>query len=229
MLVRKPGKVRLCLDSRKVNEVTQKDAYPLPHIDGILSRLPRAEFISSLDLKDAFWQIPLEEKSREKTAFTIPNRPLYQFKVKPFGLRNAPQTMCRLMDKVIPYNLKSAFSYLDYLLLVSEDFASHIILLQVVAYHIRKAGLTINIAKSNFFLKQVNYLGYIVGRGTLQIDPMKVSAVVDYPSPKTVSQLRRFLGMTGWYRRFISDFADVAQPLTELLKKKKAFDWINKS
>lgn len=226
VLVRKPGKVRLCLDSRKLNSVTLKDAYPLPHIEGILSRLPKAKFISSLDLKDAFWQIPLEVSSREKTAFTIPNRPLYHYKVMPFGLCNAPQTMCRLMDKVIPYNLKQkVFVYLDDLLLVSEDFDSHIELLEEVALHVRKAGLTINISKSRFCLKQVKYLGYIVGEGTLQTDPSKVSAIVEFPIPKTVKQLRRFLGLAGWYRRFISNFADVTGPLTDLLKKSKSFTW----
>lgn len=123
VLVRKPGKVRLCFDARKVNAVTKKDAYPLPHIDGILGRLPPARYITGLDLKDAFWQIPLERTSREKTAFTVPGHPLYQFTVMPFGLCNAPQTMCRLMDKVIPPDLKeTVFVYLDDLLVVSRIF-----------------------------------------------------------------------------------------------------------
>ena len=105
-LVRKSnGKVRLCLDARKVNSVTVKDAYPLPLIDGLLGRLHDTKYITSLDLKDAFWQIPLSEKSRSKTAFTVPGRPLYQFKMMPFGLWNAAQSMCRLMDKVIPHEL----------------------------------------------------------------------------------------------------------------------------
>lgn len=226
VLVKKPGKVRLCLDSRKVNEVTIKDAYPLPHIEGILGRLPRAEYISSLDLKDAFWQIPLEVNSREKTAFTVPNRPLYQFTVMPFGLCNAPQTMCRLMDKVIPYHLKEqVFVYLDDLLLISDNFDSHVSLLSEVAQHIRKAGLTINISKSKFCLREVRYLGYIVGNGVLKTDPGKVEAITNYPAPKTVRQLRRFLGMTGWYRRFVSNYADVTHPLTDLLKKSKSFTW----
>jgi len=122
VLVQKPGKVRLCLDSRKVNMVTTKDAYPLPQIDGILSRLPKANFISSLDLKDAYWQIPLDPASRDKTAFTIPGKPLYQYKVMPFGLTNASQTMTRLMDKVIPAHLRNAvFVYLDDFLIVFDS------------------------------------------------------------------------------------------------------------
>jgi len=99
--------------------VTKKDAYPFPNIDGLISRLPAVNIISKIDLKDAFWQIKLEESSKAKTAFTIPNRPLYQYVRMPFGLCNAPQTMCRLMDKVIPYRLKThIFVYLDDLLVV---------------------------------------------------------------------------------------------------------------
>lgn len=143
VLHRKPGKNRLCLDSRKLNSVTE----------GILSRLPKAEFISSLDLKDAFWQIPLDESSKGKTAFTVPGRPLYHFKVMPFGLCNAPQTMCRLMDRVVPASLRSeVLVYLDDLLVVSPTFERHMEVLLEVAKCLRRAGLTINVEK-----KQVLY------------------------------------------------------------------------
>lgn len=101
-MVVKPNKVRLCLDARKLNDATKKDAYPLSSIDGIFSRLPKANIITKLDLKDAYWQIQLSEDSKALTAFTVPGRPLYQFKVMPFGLCNAPSTMCRLMDQIIP-------------------------------------------------------------------------------------------------------------------------------
>jgi len=120
VLVKKGTKNRLCLDSREINKHTRKDAYPLPHIDGILSRLPPAKYITGLDMKHAYWQIPLEESSRPYTAFTVPNRPLYQYKVMPFGLTNAAQTLCRLMDNVIPANLRTrVFVYLDDLLVLS--------------------------------------------------------------------------------------------------------------
>ncbi|XP_067629120.1 uncharacterized protein [Eurosta solidaginis] len=218
VLIVKPGKVRFCLDSRKLNEVTLKDAHPIPIIEGLLSRLPPVHYISKIDLKDAFWQIGLEKQSREKTAFTVPNRP--------FGLCNAPQTMCRLMDKVIPYNLKNnVFVYLDDLLVVSSSFNEHLVHLSEVSALLRKAGLTINIRKSKFGLSQVNYLGFVVGNGSLQVDKEKISAIQNYPIPKTVRQLRRFLGMTGWYRRFIDDYASTTFHLTELLSKKKQFVW----
>lgn len=226
VLVRKPGKVRLCIDSRKVNEVTRKDAYPMPLIAGILSRLPKAEFITSLDLKDAYWQIPLDPKSRDKTAFTVPGRALYQFTVMPFGLTNAPSTMSKLMDRIIPVKFKNeVFIYLDDLLIVSESFEKHISVLKELALCLSKAGLTINVEKSKFCVKQVQYLGHIVGHGTISMNPEKIAAINDYPAPRSLKQLRRFLGMTGWYQKFICNFAALASPLTDALKHKRSFEW----
>lgn len=226
VLVRKPGKIRLCLDSRKVNSVTVKDAYPLPNIDGILSRLPKAEYITSLDLKDAFWQIPLDKSSKDKTAFSVPGRPLYHYKVMPFGLCNAPQTMSRLMDKVVPATLRSeVFVYLDDLLIVSDTFERHLSVLREVAKQIRAAGLTINVEKSKFCVTEVRYLGHLIGNGVIQTDPEKISAIVDFPVPRSVRQIRRFLGMSGWYRKFIRNYASVTAPLTNLLKANRKFSW----
>lgn len=211
VLVKKSnGKVRLCLDSRKVNQATKKDAYPLPLIDGLLGRLNETKFISSLDLKDAFWQIPLALESRDKTAFVVPGRPLYRYKVTAFGLCNAPQTMCRLMDKVIPYRLHGKiFVYLDDLLIISATYDE----------------LTINVEKSHFLLREIKYLGYLVGEKGLRADPTKVDAIVDFPQPVSVKQTRRLLGMAGWYRRFIPNFASLTSPLTDLLKKCRKFQW----
>lgn len=219
-LVQKGSKNRLCLDVRKLNSRTIKDAYPLPHIEGILSRLQDTTFISAIDLKDAFWQIPLEEKSREKTSFTVPGRPLYQFTVMPFGLCNAAQRMCRLMDKVIPSVIRSnVFVYLDDLLVCSASFEEHIILLGDVAKCLDRANLTINVEKSKFCYKEVRYLGFVVGNGLIRTDDQKVKAVAEFPEPKTPRQLRRFLGMTGWYRRFVRDYASVAAALHDCLTK----------
>lgn len=229
-LVVKPGKVRLCLDARKVNSVTVKDAYPLQLIDGILSRLPKARFITSLDLKDAFWQIPLDEASKEKTAFTVPGRPLYQFVTMPFGLCNAPQTMTRLMDKVIPPHLRTkVFVYLDDLLLITETFEEHLELLHEIALCIRKAKLTINIEKSKFVIKEVKYLGHIIGYGTIKTDPDKVIAIRDFPLPTSVKQLRRFLGTWGWYMRFVRNFASLSAPLTDMLQKARKYTWFEEA
>ena len=226
VIVRKPGKVRLCLDSRKVNDITIKNAYPMPLIDGILSILPKAQFISSIDLKDAYWQIPLTPRAREKTAFTVPGRPLYQFTVMPFGLSNAPQTMSKLMDKVIPPSLRNEiFIYLDDLLVISESFEKHILVLKALADRLSQAGLTINVEKSKFCLKEVKYLGHVIGHGTIQTDPDKVAAIREFPVPRSVKQVRRFLGTTGWYHKFIRNYAEIAAPISDTLKQRRTFDW----
>lgn len=175
VLVRKSnGKPRLCLDSRKLNSVTEKDAYPLPIIDGLLGRLHETKFISSLDLKDAFWQIPLAVESRDKTAFCVPGRPLYHFKVMPFGLCNAAQRLCRLMHKTIPHELHDrVFVYLDDLLIISPTYEDHITVLETVAGLLKRANLTINVEKSRFMLREIKYLGYLVGEDGLRVDPEK--------------------------------------------------------
>lgn len=220
-LVRKPNKNRLCLDFRKVNDVTEKLAYPIPNMESLMSRLSKTKYISSVDLKDAFWQIPLDSSSREKTAFVVPGRPLYQFTVMPFGLCNAPQRMSKLMDKVIPQELKDrVFVYLDDLLIVTEDFESHLYCLERVARALKQAGLTINVKKSKFVFKELKYLGFVVANGSIKTDPEKVSAVLNFPIPQTKRQARGFLGLAGWYRRFIKDFSTIASPLSDTLKGK---------
>lgn len=224
VLVKKPGKVRLCLDSRRLNSVTKKLAYPLPHIEGLLSRLSETRYISSVDLKDAFWQISLDDSSREKTAFVVPGRGLFHFKRMPFGLCNAAQRMSQLMDKVVPSKYRdSIFIYLDDLLIIAPDFETHINLLKICANLLKDAGLTINVSKSKFCMRELRYLGYVVSDGHLQTDSSKVETIADFPPPKSPKQLRRFLGMVGWYRRFIKNFADVSAPLTDCLKKSNKF------
>lgn len=220
------GKTRLCLDARMVNAVTEKDAYPMPLIDSIFSRLNETRYISSIDLRDAFWQIELDEASRDKTAFTIPGRPLYQFTRMPFGLCNAAQTMCRLMDLTIPSELRDrVFVYIDDLLVVSADFETHIKRLEKVAKSLRRANLTINVAKSKFGMRSIRYLGHIVGNGEIKPDPARVQCIADCRPPKTIKQVRRFLGMAGWYQRYIPNYSAVAAPMTDLLKKTHSFTW----
>lgn len=225
-LVVKPNKVRLCLDARRVNQVTRKDAYPLPSIEGIFARLPKANIISKLDLKDAYWQIGLAEESRPLTAFTVPGRPLYQFVVMPFGLCTAPQTMCRLMDQLIPADLRHCvFGYLDDLVIVSEDFSSHLSVLVRIAGEFKKANLTLNVDKSHFCVTSVKYLGYIIGNGGIKTDPEKVEAISLWPVPRNLKQVRGFLGLAGWYRRFIENFSSITFHITETLSSKKKFAW----
>lgn len=226
-VARKPnGKIRLCLDARALNNVTVKDAYPMPIIDSILSRLKDTVVISSVDLKDAFWQIGLSDGSMEKTAFSVPGRPHYHFRRMPFGLCNSAQTMCRLMDIVIPSELREhVFVYIDDLLVVSSDMDTHFDRLRQVAASLRKANLTINVEKSKFLLKSITYLGHTVGGGCIKADPDRVRAIAEYPTPNTIRQVRRFMGIAGWYRRFISNFSAISAPITDLLGKTGKLIW----
>lgn len=220
------GKARLCLDARQLNKATVKDAYPTPLIDGIISRLNDTRYISSIDLKDAFWQIELEDAAREKTAFTVPGRPLYQFVRMPFGLCNAGQSMCRLMDLVIPSAMRDyVFVYIDDLLVVSADIETHLERLRVVAECLRMANLSINVEKSKFCMRSIKYLGHIIGDGQIKPDPGRVKCIVEFPTPVTVKQVRRFLGMSGWYQRYISNYAAVASPITDTLRNATHFRW----
>jgi len=181
-------------------------------------------YISSLDLKDAYWQIPLEPSFRDKTAFTIPGKPLFQYRVMPFGLTNASQTMTRLMDKVSPPDLRNeVFVYLDDLFVVSDTFKTHKKVLSAVVKQIKIAGLTLNVEKTTFCMRSVKYLGHIVGEGVIRTDPEKISAMADFPLPKNLRSLRSFLGMVGWYRKFISNFVSISSTLTDFLKPRKKF------
>lgn len=226
MVKKANGKYRFCVDFRKVNAVSQPDAYPLPYMDAILRKLQKAKYISTIDLSSAYHQIPLEEGSRPTTAFTVPGKGLFQFKRMPYGLSYAGATFQRLIDKVIGPELEPyAYSYLDDIIIVSEDFETHMKILDKVLTRIQSAGLTINWEKSEFCRNEVKYLGVIVNRDGFRPDPAKVEPILNYPAPKNIKQLRRFLGMASWYRKFLDNFATIAEPLTRLTSVKRAYVW----
>lgn len=225
-------KLRLCLDSRKLNALTKIEKYDLPRITSILSRLGKARYMSKIDLKDAYLQIPLTERSKEKTAFFVRGHGVWQFVTMPFGLVNCSATMQRLMDTLFGDLDGTVFVYQDDLIVVSEEFEEHMELLSTVASRLKRANLSINFEKSGFCLRDMRYMGYIVDELGLRPDPEKVSCVLKVPLPKTVTELRRFLGMAGWYRRFIEGYAEVAAPLHDLLQgggKGRSLVWNEKA
>lgn len=227
-VIKPTGEVRLCLDARRLNDRTVRDAYPLPHQDRILSRLGSCKFLSTIDLTKAFLQIPLDPASRKYTAFSVLGRGLFQFCRLPFGLVNSPATLARLMDGVLGFGElePNVFVYLDDIVVVSETFEAHLSLLSEVARRLKLANLSININKSKFCVSELPYLGYILTPEGLRPNPERIEAILNYERPNSLRSLRRFLGMANYYRRFIPHFSEMSAALTDLLKKKpKSLIW----
>lgn len=227
LAIKKPNnKWRICLDSRRLNACTKKDDFPFPDMVGILQRIQKSRYFSIIDLSESYYQVPLEEESKNKTAFRT-SRGLYRFTVMPFGLSNAPATMTRLMTKVLGHDLEPfVHVYLDDIVIVSNSFDEHLRLISIVANRLRNANLTINILKSKFCQKRIKYLGYILSEDGLSVDSSKIQPVLDYPEPKNIKDIRRLLGLAGFYRRFIPNYSDKTAKISDLLKKgKQKFKW----
>lgn len=227
LLVDKPdGSKRVCVNFKKLNSVSKKDAYPLPQVTTILDRLRDARYLSSLDIKSAFWQIPLDPSCREKTAFTVPGRGLFHFVTMPMGLSNAPATWQRFVDNVLGADLEPyCFVYLDDVIAVTPTFEKHIEVLSEILRRIKEAKVTLNRDKCQFCRPELKYLGYVVSEKGLRVDPEKVKAIIDLPVPQNQKEVRQFCGTASWYRRFIPNFAARLFPLTTLLKKRAKFVW----
>nr|XP_034194962.1 uncharacterized protein LOC117611144 [Osmia lignaria] len=226
MVKKKDGKYRFCVDFRKLNQVTRKDAYPLPHVNATLDKLRGARYLSTIDLKNGYWQVPLSPESRPLTAFTAPGRGLMEFVVMPFGLHSAPSTFQRLLDRVIPPEMAPhAFAYLDDIVIVTSTFEEHLRVLTEVFRRLRAAKLRPNWEKCHMARNSLKYLGHIVDNEGLRTDPEKVSAVAELPPPANIKDLRRFLGLLSWYRRFVPDVSKEAAPLTTLLRKDVRWTW----
>lgn len=228
LVKKKSGEYRFCFDGRKLNSVTVQDSYPLPRVDVILDQLRDAKYMTTIDLKTAFWQIPLNSSSIPKTAFAVQGRGLFEFVVLPFGLADSPRQMQRLIDSILGPELSPyVFGYIDDFVIATDSFDKHVEVLGLVLERLREANLTINMEKCQFCRHSLKYLGYIVDREGLKTDPEKVQAVSDFPKPTTVTQVKRFIGLVGWYRRFIPDFSSVSAPITALIMGKIKSNPIN--
>ena len=227
VLVRKKdGNWRFCIDFRKVNDLTVKDAYPLPQVNEIVDSLNGQKYFSTLDLTSGYWQVPVEQESIPKTAFVIPGGGNFEFLKLPFGMTNAVPTFQRLMATVLQGSLGTkCLVYLDDVLVFGSSFEEHLANLQVVFEAIRKAGLKLNPRKCVFAETKVKFLGYELSGEGLAPDSEKVLAIEQFPKPVDVSSLRSFLGMMGYYRRFVDGFSEIAAPLHRLLQKNVKFEW----
>ncbi len=219
VMVPKPdGTLRFCNDFRRLNEVSEFDGYPMPRVDELLDRLGGTRYISTLDLTKGYWQVPLTEEAKPKTAFSTPSGH-WQYRVLPFGLHGAPATFQRMMDILLRPHQSYAAAYLDDVVVHSESWEEHLAQLRRVLLELRRAGLTANPRKCHLALFEARYLGFQVGRGLIWPQEKKVTAILSAPQPTTKTQVRAFLGLAGYYLCFIPNFSSLASPLTDLTRK----------
>lgn len=228
ILVPKKGdgsKWRMCIDYRMVNRKLIADKYPLPRIEEILDSLGRSKFFSVLDLQSGFHQIPIEENSRDITSFSTDNG-AFRFKVLPFGLNISPNSFTRMMNIAFSgLSPERCFIYMDDIIVTGCSASHHIKNLSAVFETCRKYNLKLNATKCRFFKKEVMYIGHVVNEKGVQPDPIKIEALKNYPVPSSKDDVRRFVAFANFYRRFIPNFAAIAQPLNELTRKRSIFEW----
>lgn len=211
-------KYRLVIDYRKLNSITVPDRYPIPDINDVLANLGKNKFFSTIDLKSGFHQIPLDEPDIEKTAFSIKSGK-YEFTRLPFGLKNAPSIFQRTLDDILREHIgERCYVYIDDIIIFGKNEIEHYENLEIILKTIEEANMKIQIDKCEFMKDEVEFLGFIITQTGIKANQKKVQAIVEMLPPKTVKELRSFLGMAGYYRRFIKDFAKLAKPLTYLLR-----------
>lgn len=212
-------KWRIVIDYRALNDITVSDKFPIPNIENILEKLGRAQYFTTLDLAKGFHQILIKEEDRAKTAFSTPLGH-YEFVRMPFGLKNAPATFQRLMNSVLrDYINKICVVYLDDILIFSTTAEEHMDNIRKIFDRLRQHNLRIQIDKCNFFATSTEYLGHILTTEGVKPNPTKVEAIQKLKLPQTAKQIKSFLGATGYYRKFIKNYAKIAQAMTKYLKK----------
>ena len=215
---KKDGKIRICVDYRAVNAITAPDPYQMPLIEELLDLLGSAKFISKVDLNKGFHQIPIVAPDMSKTAFCTPWGK-FEFKVMPFGLRNGPAVFQRLMDQVLQQDTERAVVYIDDIGIFSPTWEQHCIDIRTVLTRLKDAGLTANVTKCCWGQTHCEFLGHLVGEGMVSPADLKVQAVKQFTRPVTKKQVRQFLGLTGYYRRFVPQYASHSFNLTETTRK----------
>jgi hypothetical protein len=228
MVKKSDGTFRLCVDFRKLNEITKKDAFPLPRIDDTIERLGSARYFSSLDMGNAFWQVPLTKTAQEKTAFAS-NTGLWEWKRMPFGLCNATATFQRLMTKMLGKVIQKygnlVLCYVDDILIASTTIEEHLERLREVFKCIRMAGLKLKAQKCRLFDTEIRFLGRKITAEGIQPDPENVEKVHSWKAPRNKDEIGYFLGFANYYREFVKDYATITAPIQKLKKKDVAFVW----
>ena len=225
LVTKNDGSTRFCVDYRRLNALTTKDAYPLPRIDDSLRLLGNQKWFSTMDLASRYWQVPMSPEAKRKAAF-VTNEGLFQFRVMPFELCNVPATFERLMDWVLcGMRWSRCLVYLDDVISFGGTVTEALGRLEEVLYRLSNFGLQLKAKKCKFMQTEVIFLGHIVGRTGLACDPAKLAAVQNWHAPDKVKGVRQVVGFVGYYRRFVKDFADLAEPLVALTRKGTPFVW----
>ncbi|CAM5144052.1 unnamed protein product [Eretmochelys imbricata] len=213
LVPKKDGSIRFCVDYRNLSAITVSDAYPMPRPDELLDKLGGARYLTTMDLTKGNWQVPLDADARLKSAFINPLG-LYEFLTLPFGLKGVPATLLKGMESF-------AVAYIDDICVFSQTWEDHVSQVRQVLDRLQEAGLTIKAEKCKVGMAEVSYLGHRVGSGHLKPEPAKVEVIRDWPAPHTKKQVQAFIGLAGYYRRFVPRFSAIATPTTELCKKGK--------
>ncbi|KAI3814357.1 hypothetical protein L1987_19110 [Smallanthus sonchifolius] len=222
---KKDGSFRMCIDYRELNKLTIKNCYPFPRIDVLFDQIQCSTCFSKIDLRSGYHQLRVQEGDISKTAFRT-RYGHYEFMVMPFGLTNAPAVFKDLMNRMCkPYLDKFVIVFIDDILIYSKTKADHEQHLRLVLDLLRKEQLYAKFSKYEFWLKEVQFIGHIVNDKGIHVDPAKIEAVKNWNAPKTPTEVRSFLGLAGYYRRFISNFSKIAVPLTALTHKGKPYEW----
>ena len=225
LVTKKDSSTRFCVDYRRLNSLTIKDAYPLPRIDDSLRLLGNQQWFSTMDLASGYWQVAMSPEAKRKAAF-VTNEGLFQFRVMPFGLCNAPATFERLMDRVLcGMRWSRCLVYLDDVISFGRSVPEALVRLEEVLARLSDFGLQLKAKKCTFMQTEVGFLGHIVGHTGLACDPEKLSAVRNWHEPNRVKAVRQFVGFVGYYRRFVKNFAEIADPLVALTRKGVPFVW----
>ncbi|PNX87148.1 retrotransposon-related protein, partial [Trifolium pratense] len=225
LVKKKDGKSRLCVDYRQLNKVTIKNRYPLPRIDDLMDQLRGAVVFSKIDLKSGYHQIRVKEEDIPKTAFRT-RYGHYEYLVMPFGVTNAPAIFMDYMNRIFhPFLDKFVVVFIDDILIYSKSREEHDEHLRLVLQVLREKQLYANLGKCEFWLEEVKFLGHVISKEGIAVDPSKVEAVVAWERPNTATEIRSFVGLAGYYRRFIEGFAKIVAPLTNLTRKNQIFAW----
>ncbi|CAJ2634448.1 unnamed protein product [Trifolium pratense] len=225
LVKKKDGSVRLCIDYRQLNKVTIKNKYPLPRIDDLMDQLVGACVFSKIDLRSGYHQIRVKTEDIPKTAFRT-RYGHYEYSVMPFGVTNAPGVFMEYMNRIFHSFLdRFVVVFIDDILIYSKSEEEHEEHLRIVLQVLKEKKLYAKLSKCEFWMKEVSFLGHIISSGGIAVDPAKVDAVSQWGTPESVSEIRSFLGLAGYYRRFIEGFSKLALPLTKLTRKDQAFVW----